>query len=1242
MKLTFDYYNNLEQVDLYLCNPDGRELFVLPGRNRNLVLRFNDLSELTFEVGSEITLSTDSVMELEAYDYIQTKRLVYATNIGWFQISGVEENDNGLTKYKTVTAESYQSVLKNKGFYSEGRVYCFYNPNDPRDERYDASQDDSLPSVLGQWNKQLGIQFDLTQGLAEPSAPYDDWTVTYIHQSLIYTGSGSVCRTFEENTTFGYDWIVNNVEEAFGVIVLFDFMYKTIHVMLPSEVTQQANVVYSFNNFMKSISVNENADDIVTVLNCNGNNCNIMAVNPTGTNYICDFSYYMDEVNHRWMSANLITKLKGWKEACNKKKSDYEDLIKELRRLYQQATEKETLLKEASLALADLKTAQSKRLTIGNDDGAGGLCGIVAAENVTSYRTTTTSDTGSTETTVIGGNSIKPGTPYYVESFTGNATITAYRYAPKYNKDKREWEWGDSNSSTTKTADDIVAGNLNDSESSYWYFSDVSDGSSYCKLKSATTVNADTKESVNYCGGFTRYIAYTYPTVDKTTGKVIFFNGIDPVQEWIGLHEQRVKQFNKDLCGYGFALDGYDYTQTVETVDGTIAIITESGGRLSPTDDSIYGQINQTNAAIEEIAGRLNIFSYFADSPTLLRELNCYWIEGDYTNDNIAVQDTTTPEEEIDLSNQLLQAGYTELSKVCQPRLSFTIESVDATKQYEFRDQMRELELGKVVTIEKEDGVWYTPALLEISINLDNSDDFSMSFANKTRLDDWGYTYADLISDASSTSRKVSANWQNMLAYSNERDEITSLLQKPLDTALRAASANAVNQSFTVGNDGILGRKRISAVPEASEESTSDVSSDFDPEQVRLINNMLIFTDDNWQTARAAIGKVSYTDLDEDGKEVTKTSYGIVADAIIGSLLMGKRLSITNEDNSVTIGEDGITIKNGNEVVFNADTEGNLTVKNYLRTFGGAKYQFAWKLNEDGFELYSGNKPVMEVDKAGNLSVTGKITATSGKIGGFTLTKVTGESGGVLYTGDMTSFDYQYSETDEKTGIYIGPEGILMRGDYTDRKRGCFWVNKYGQMCVEMGVPGSQGRFFSFDFDGFRVHNGLKTNDENFVDIGLIPGAIQVYNPKNETSALPICFECTDSRVIGRLEGTWYVGNSALATTSWRGAKENIEELPESYETLFDNLTPVRFQYIDGTSGRYHTGFILDDLKAAMDAAGLSSKEVGAYCIDDESIGSGGIRYEELIAICVRKIQRLESEINKLKNQSAECEETIV
>ena len=858
MKLTFDYYHNLEKVDLYLCNPDGRELFPLPGKSRNLTLRFNDLSELTFEVDSKVTLSNGTVVDLDAYDYIQTKRLVYATNIGWFQISGVDEHDNGVVKYKSVTAESYQSVLKNKGFISEERVYCFYNPNDPHDDRYDSTKDDSIPSVLGQWSKQLGIKQALGQGLAEPTTPYDDWTVTYVNSSLIYSGAGSKCRTFKENVTYGYDWIVNDVEEAFEVVILFDFMFKTIHVMTPNEVAQRVNVIYTFNNFMKNVDINEDSEDIVTVLNCNGDNCDITAVNPTGTNYICDFSYFMDKTNYRWMSAALITKLEQWKAACDAEKDTYTNYVSQLRALWLEKTKCVTSLQEMSLSLQDLKNAQNKRSVVGSGT-PGALCGIVAAENVQS-----------------GNKSIKSGTAYYSTAFTGEKTITAYQFSPSYDAANKKWVF--SGSSKTGTANSIVASNLSDSNTSgasYWYFSDVNDGSSYCKLQSAVTVNKDSATSTYYCGGFDRYIAYSYPIVDESTGRTTY---TDTIQSWINLRESLVASLND-------------------------------------TDAALQASIDAVAAQLDAISSRLNILSYFASTPGLLRELNCYWIEGDYTNDNIAVLEETTPEEEIDLANELLEAGYIELSKVCQPRFSFSLESVDATKQYEFKEQMRLLELGKIITIEKEEGLWYYPALLEIAINLDNSEEFTMAFANAMRLDDWGYTYADLISDASSTSRKVSANWQDILAYAKERETVTSLIRDPLDMTLRAAFANMVNQEFTVDKNGILGRKKV-----------SETSDEFEDEQVRLINNLLIFTDDNWETAKTALGKIYYTD--EDGNTIT--SYGLIAETIIGSLIMGERLRIKNENSTVEIGAEGITIKKSDgTIVFQATPDGELIVRNY-------------------------------------------------------------------------------------------------------------------------------------------------------------------------------------------------------------------------------------------------------------------------------------------------------------------------
>ena len=864
MNFTFDYYKNLEQIDLELCNPDGKELFFLPGRERRLTLRFNDLSELTFQVDSKITAIDGTQIDLEAYDYIEVKRLIYATNIGWFQISDVVEQDDGKSKFKTVTAESYQAVFKNKGFISEERVYCFYNPSDPRDDRYDSSKDDAIPSVIGQLAKQLGVSVEGSpSNFGEIIRPYDDWTIVYIPEELWFRGDQPICRTFKENTSYGYDWMVKDVEEAFEVVFIFDFLNKAIQIKTPEEITKEkANVIYTFDNFMKNIEITEDSKDIVTVLNCNGDNCDITMVNPTGTNYICDFSYYMDEVNHHWMSQALIEKLKAWKKDCEERQEHYMSRINTLREALLAKTKVDEKLKKNSLFLQDLKNAQAHRGVVapGDDDEKGTLCGVVMVESVD-----------------VGERSLDPSKGV----FSLDKKITAYASKPvdgDYDAKNKVWKFNGASSS-------VNIGEISSEDFEYLYFTDDY-GETYCKIRISGKLSEDLKNTVYSCEGYDRFIAYTYPSVKD--GKTAY---TDELQTWIDFREELVRNLTTEVNGY-------------------------------------QSTINNCNRELKNISSQLNIISYFSDTPDLLKELNCYWFEGDYENENIAVLESTTPAEEMRLSIELLESGRKELAKVCQPHYSFSLSSMDITKSYEFREQAKELELGKIITIEKEEGLWYYPALLEIELSLDNADDFNLTFANAMRLDDWGYTYADLISDASSTSRKISANWQDILSYSKERDEIISLIREPLDATLRASFANMTNQEFTIDSNGILGRKKTS-------------EDEFDKRQLRMINNVLLFTDDGWETAKTAIGEIT---LPDGGG----TTYGLIAETIIGELVLGNDVQIRNGSNSIVINDEGLTIKKGQNETFSVDTNGNITLSGNI----------TWNTNSNPVKVLYRTNPV--------------------------------------------------------------------------------------------------------------------------------------------------------------------------------------------------------------------------------------------------------------------------------------------
>lgn len=114
-----------------------------------------------------------------------------------------------------------------------------------------------------------------------------------------------------------------------------------------------------------------------------------------------------------------------------------------------------------------------------------------------------------------------------------------------------------------------------------------------------------------------------------------------------------------------------------------------------------------------------------------------------------------------------------------------------------------------------------------------------------------------------------------------------------------------------------------------------------------------------------------------------------------------------------------------------------------------------------------------------------------------------------------------------------------------------------------------------------------------------------------------------------------YLASSGAAVTSDERKKNSIEALPEAYEAMLDKLTPVRYKYNDGTSGRYHAGFRAQEVKEALEAAGLTTQDFGGF-VDINGDGEElGLIYAEFIAILLQKIKRQEQRIAALEEAKA-------
>lgn len=120
--------------------------------------------------------------------------------------------------------------------------------------------------------------------------------------------------------------------------------------------------------------------------------------------------------------------------------------------------------------------------------------------------------------------------------------------------------------------------------------------------------------------------------------------------------------------------------------------------------------------------------------------------------------------------------------------------------------------------------------------------------------------------------------------------------------------------------------------------------------------------------------------------------------------------------------------------------------------------------------------------------------------------------------------------------------------------------------------------------------------------------------------------------------------------------KIDIKEIDDRYIQLFNLIQPYAYKFIDGTSGRTHTGFISQYVEEALHQVGLESTDLAFFCKDamveeirdeegnvietkplldenGEQVYFYSLRYEEYIAIMTAKMKRMDAALQELKGK---------
>jgi hypothetical protein len=297
-------------------------------------------------------------------------------------------------------------------------------------------------------------------------------------------------------------------------------------------------------------------------------------------------------------------------------------------------------------------------------------------------------------------------------------------------------------------------------------------------------------------------------------------------------------------------------------------------------------QIDSTTTSLETIQSEVSFEVNFT-SPQLL-ELENFIIENTYQNSNIIKTDSMTAVDEQDAAQALYDQAQDVLSKVSQPRYELSLDAVNFISLPEFDVFTDQLELGTIVTAELKDGSTIETVVLELQFSFDDPTDFKMTLSNRLRLDGDNYKYSDLMGTVVETGSQLSFNsaaWSN---WGEHKDDVTTFITSALDATVNNLISNS-NREITIDQTGLRGR-------------ASDGVGGYEANQVWLTNNVLAFSDDSFESAKLALGQIS---LPEGG-----TAYGLVAGVVVGHLLAGNMLRISNETNNFVLDSTGATLTN--------------------------------------------------------------------------------------------------------------------------------------------------------------------------------------------------------------------------------------------------------------------------------------------------------------------------------------------
>lgn len=153
------------------------------------------------------------------------------------------------------------------------------------------------------------------------------WKLGHIDDEVRYMDNGEPkVRMQEETNTSFYSFITETIAEQFCCVPIFDRVNKKINLYDIDGFGNDLKLILHKDNYLKSLEKTYNSSDIVTRLILEGNEeeCIVEEANPTGLDYIENYSYFIENED---MSEGLIRALKLFEELTPKRMDKWKEYV---------------------------------------------------------------------------------------------------------------------------------------------------------------------------------------------------------------------------------------------------------------------------------------------------------------------------------------------------------------------------------------------------------------------------------------------------------------------------------------------------------------------------------------------------------------------------------------------------------------------------------------------------------------------------------------------------------------------------------------------------------------------------------------------------------------------------------------------------------------------------------------------------------------------------------------------------